>query len=312
MKIRKPKFWDKQYITFFSVILWPLSFFYQILLSLKKSITQNKKFSTPIICVGNIYIGGTGKTPIAIKIFEIFKNEKHPIIIKKNYKDQKDEMKLLAKYSKVIAYKERSFAINEAIAQKFNLLILDDGFQDFNIKKNLNIVCFNAKQKIGNGQTIPSGPLRQNLSALKNCHIVLINGEKDFQFERKLKKYNNKLKFFYFNYYPKNLNEFKNKKLISFAGIGNPENFFNLLKSNHLNVIKEISFPDHYDYSQKDLDKLIDLEKKYNAKLVTTEKDYLRISAFHRRRFGVIPVETKIDEEASFIQLVKGLIDENI
>jgi len=312
MKIRKPKFWDKKYITFFSVILWPLSFFYQIILSLKKSFTKVKKFPLPIICVGNIYIGGTGKTPAAIKIFKIFKNEKRPVVIKKNYKDQKDELELLTKYSKVIARKGRLSSIDEAIKQKFDLLILDDGFQDFSIKKNLNIICFGSQQKIGNGQIIPSGPLRQNLSALKDCHIILINGKKDFQFEEKLKRYNRKLKFFYFNYYLKNFNEFKNRKLIAFAGIGNPENFFELLKSNYLNVVKEIGFPDHYEYSEKDFNKLVDLEKKYNAKLVTTEKDYLRISPFYRRKFGVMPVEMKIDEEISFIELTKRLINENI
>jgi len=89
MKIKKPKFWDKEYVTFFSVILWPLSFFYQIFLSLKRSITKKNKFSTPIICVGNLYIGGTGKTPVAIKIFEIFKDEKHPVIIKKKLQKPK-------------------------------------------------------------------------------------------------------------------------------------------------------------------------------------------------------------------------------
>ena len=308
MKIKKPKFWDKKYVTFFSVILWPLSFFYQIFLSLKKSITKKNKFSTPIICVGNLYIGGTGKTPIAIKIFEIFKDEKHPVVIKKNYKNQKDEIELLLKYSKVISHKKRSFSINEAASKKFDLLILDDGFQDFSINKNLNIICFNGQQKIGNGQTIPSGPLRQNLSALKDCHIILINGKEDAQFEQKLKKYNNNLKFFYFNYYPKNINEFKNRKLIAFAGIGNPENFFDVLKSNRLNVIKEISFPDHYEYSRKDLDNLMDLEKKYNGKLVTTEKDYLRIGSFERKRFGMVPVKVKIEKEESFVELIKKFI----
>ena len=311
MKMNKPKFWDKQYITFFSVILWPLSFFYQILLSVKKSLSKNKKFSTPIICVGNIYVGGTGKTPIASKIFEIFKNEKNPIIIKKNYKDQKDEIELLSKYSRVISENDRLSSIIKAIEQKFNLLILDDGFQDFDIKKKLNIVCFNSKQKIGNGQTIPAGPLRQNLSALKDCQIVLINGKKDTEFQIKLKKYNDKLKFFYFNYLAKNLSDYKNKKLIAFAGIGNPENFFELLKSNYLNVVKEISFPDHYNYSDKDLDKLIVLEKKYNAKLITTEKDYLRISSYRRKGFGVMPVETKINEEIMFVKLVKEIINES-
>ena len=83
MKIKKPKFWDRKYHTFFSLILWPLSFIYQIIVLIKKSTTNKKKFSIPTICVGNIYIGGTGKTPLSIKIWEIFKNDNSPVIIKK-------------------------------------------------------------------------------------------------------------------------------------------------------------------------------------------------------------------------------------
>ena len=89
MKIFKPKFWDQDYYTFFSLFLLPFSFFYQVLISLKKLITTKKKFSIPIICVGNIYIGGTGKTPLAIKIFKILKElNKNPVIIKKNFRYQ--------------------------------------------------------------------------------------------------------------------------------------------------------------------------------------------------------------------------------
>jgi tetraacyldisaccharide 4''-kinase len=185
---------------------------------------------------------------------------------------------------------------------------MDDGYQDFEIKKNLNILCFNGEQQIGNGQSIPSRPLRENLKSLKDCQIVMINGKKNFEFEEKLKKYNDKIKFFYFNYVLKNPNEFKNRKLICFAGIGNPENFFELLKANHLNIIKEISFPDHYNYTQKKLDDLLNLEKKYNAKLVTTEKDYLRISSFHRRSFGMIPIKVNIDDEENFVQMIRKFI----
>tara|TARA_B100000029_G_scaffold61276_1_gene55115 strand:- start:358 stop:1284 length:927 start_codon:yes stop_codon:yes gene_type:complete len=308
MKIKKPKFWDKKYHTFFSLILWPVSFFYQIIISIKKSTVNKKNFSVPTICVGNIYIGGTGKTPLSIKIWEIFKNEKNPVIIKKNYKNHKDEVELIKKYSKVIIPERRSDGINKAIEKKFDLVIMDDGYQDFQIKKNLNILCFNSEQKIGNGQTIPSGPLRENLKSLKDCQIIMINGKKDLGFEEKLKKYNSKLEFFYFNYVLKNSNEFKNKKLICFAGIGNPENFFELLKGNHLNIIKEIAFPDHYDYTQKELDNLLSLQKKYNAKLVTTEKDYLRISSFHRRSFGVIPIKININDEEKFVQMIKKFI----
>ena len=308
MKIKKPKFWDRKYHTFFSLILWPLSFIYQIIVLIKKSTTNKKKFSIPTICVGNIYIGGTGKTPLSIKIWEIFKNDNSPVIIKKNYKNHKDEVDLIKKYSKIIVTGKRSDGINKAIEKKFGLVIMDDGYQDFEIKKNLNILCFNGEQQIGNGQTIPSGPLRENLKSLKDCQIVMINGKKNLEFEEKLKKYNDKIKFFYFNYVLKNPNEFKNRKLICFAGIGNPENFFELLKANHLNIIKEISFPDHYNYTQKKLDDLLNLEKKYNAKLVTTEKDYLRISSFHRRSFGMIPIKVNIDDEENFVQMIRKFI----
>tara|TARA_B100000029_G_scaffold112344_1_gene104472 strand:- start:722 stop:1651 length:930 start_codon:yes stop_codon:yes gene_type:complete len=308
MKFNKPKFWDRTYPTFLSIVLWPLSFLYEIFISLKKSFSNKKNFSVPIICVGNIYIGGTGKTPISIKIFDMFKSEKRPIIIKKNYENQKDEVELIKKYSKVLVCEERDVGINRAIEKKLDLIILDDGYQDHSIKKNLNIVCFNSKQKIGNGQTLPSGPLRENLSSLKMCNLVLINGRRDVEFEEKLKKYNFGLKFFYFSYHLKNPNEFKNRKLIAFAGIGNPENFFDLLKINRLNVIEEINFPDHYNYSEKELEKLTDLEKKYGAKLVTTEKDYLRINSIYRRKFGVIPVKVKIDREEDFFEFTKKFI----
>ena len=308
MKIYKPKFWTKNYHTFLSIILLPISFFYQLLIYLKKLKTRERKFSIPIICIGNIYIGGTGKTPLAIKLFKLFKEKKKVVVIKKDYKNQKDEIDLLKKHSKVISCKKREYGIIESVKKGFDLVILDDGYQDFSIKKNINIVCFNNEQKIGNGQTIPSGPLRQRLSSLNNCDIVMINGKKNYEFEEKLKIHNKKLNFFYFNYYPEKLDQLKNRKLIAFAGIGNPENFFSLLKSNRLNIIKELSFPDHYNYTQNDLNSLVELEKKYNAKLVTTEKDFLRISKYNRGNIAYVPITLKIDKENEFTVLVNKIL----
>ena len=302
MKAKKPKFWDKNYITLYSILLFPLSYLYQIILFIKNFFTKKKKFPISIICVGNIYLGGTGKTPISIKLREMLNESFAPVVIKKNYKGHADEIELLKKYTKVIVSDTRTDGINAAIDRNFNLVILDDGYQEIGIKKDLNIICFNNEQKIGNGLTLPAGPLRENLSSLKNCDIILINGKKINEFEEKLKKYNNNLKFFYFNYYLKNFDNFKNKKLISFAGIGNPKNFFNLLKANRLNVVREISFPDHYNYSEKDLEKLIEMEKKYNAKLITTEKDFLRISTFERKRFSFLPIKVKIEQEDKFLE----------
>ena len=99
MKVLKPKFWDKRELSLFSLILLPVAFFYQILVYTNSFFVKKKNFSIPVICVGNIYIGGTGKTPISIKIFEILKKlNMNPVIIKKDYKNQKDEILLLKKY----------------------------------------------------------------------------------------------------------------------------------------------------------------------------------------------------------------------
>ena len=108
----------------------------------------------------------------------------------------------------------------------FDTVILDDGFQDVRIKKDMNIICFNQNQLIGNGLTLPSGPLREKLSSLKNADVIIINGKKDKKFEEKLVKINEKLEIFYSCYKPINLDQFRNAKLMALAGIGNPENFF--------------------------------------------------------------------------------------
>ena len=309
MKILKPKFWDQNYFTFLSVLLFPISLLYRIVVYLKNINSNQKEFSIPIICVGNIYVGGTGKTPISLKICKILKEfDQNPVIIKKNYKSQNDEISLIKKYSKILVSKKRADAINDAIEKKFNFAVLDDGYQDLSIKKNLSIICFHGKQKIGNGHLIPSGPLRESLTALKSCEIIMINGKKDLEFEQKLKKYNPKLDFFYYDYYLKNVENFKNKKLIAFAGIGNPQNFFDCLKGNHLNVVKEINYPDHYQYSEKDLENLNKLENLYKAKLITTEKDFLRISSFVRKKFDHIRIELKFQDEEGFKNKIKQLI----
>ena len=307
MKINKPKFWDEKSLTFFSILLLPFSYLYSLLVTINKLFKKEESFSIPVICVGNIYIGGTGKTPISIKLKNLLDDNRKTIIIKKNYKDQKDEIELLKKYSKLIVCEKRNIGITSAIEKKFDTVILDDGFQDTSIKKDLSILCFNSNQQIGNGQVLPAGPLRETLSSLRSANIIMINGEKNIEFELKLKKYNSNLKFFYFNYNLKKFDEFKNRKLIAFAGIGNSINFFNTLKNNRLNVIREISFPDHYDFTDKDLERLGIMEDQNKAKLITTEKDYLRINPLKRRRFGFVSINVDIKNENDLIAEVNKI-----
>ena len=281
MKIYKPIFWNRPK-SFYALILLPITFLVFIFLFIKKIINKAEKFNIPVICVGNIYLGGTGKTPLSLLIAEELKAlGKKPVIVKKFYEDHKDEHLLIKKRGvPLILEKNRSNSLKLA-EKEFDLAILDDGFQDYKIIKDLNVLCFHSKQLIGNGYILPSGPLREPLSAIKKVQIVVINGEKNLIFEDKLKKINSKISIFYSKYKLLNQKDLNNKKILAFAGIGNPENFFNLLVESGLNVKKTISFPDHYDFKKDEILEIIEKAKKLNYTVLTTEKDFLRIKNFN-------------------------------
>ena len=181
MKINKPKFWDQKKISLISIFLFPLSLVTLLVVFFKKKFLFIKYFRTPIVCVGNIYIGGTGKTPTSILLGkELLNQGLKSVIIRKYYKNHQDEYnQIRSSFKNLIINKNRYDGIKEAEKNDYDIVILDDGLQDYRIKKNLGIVCFNENQLIGNGLVIPAGPLRENLNALKNVDIVLINGNKN-------------------------------------------------------------------------------------------------------------------------------------
>ena len=309
MDFFKPKFWDKNKISFFSILLYPITLLIKLLSFFKRYLTKTHQCTIPVICVGNIYLGGTGKTPLCIKIFSILKNlNMNPVFIRKKYDSFQDEVNLQRQLGPIYQNKKRIEALKEAIQNKANVAILDDGFQDFSINKNLSIVCFDEKQWIGNGLVIPSGPLREELSALKRAECVIINGQKNTDIENKIFSKNKKIKIFYSKHKAKNIDEFKNKKVIAFAGIGNPENFFNLLKDNNIETIEEIKFPDHYNYSKKEMENLINKTRENNAILLTTEKDYFRISQNYKKNINYLKITVDIENQNQFIEEIKKII----
>jgi len=309
MNFFKPKFWDKNKISFFSVLLFPVSLLIKVLSLFKRFLIKTNQSSIPIICVGNIYLGGTGKTPLCIEIFSILKNlNMNPVFVRKKYDSFQDEADLQKQVGPVYQNKKRIEAVKEALQNKANVAILDDGFQDFSINKNLSIVCFNKKQWVGNGLTIPSGPLRESLSALKRANCVVINGEKNRDIENKIFSKNKEIKIFYTKYRAKNISEFKNKKVIAFAGIGNPENFFDLLKDNKIDIEEEIKFPDHHEYSEETLENLINKAKENNNILLTTEKDYFRIAKNYKQNISFLKIEVEIENRNQFIDQIKKII----
>jgi len=309
MNFFKPKFWDKNQISFFSVLFFPISLLIKLVGFFIRFSTSTHQCSIPIICVGNIYLGGTGKTPLCIEIFSILKNlNMNPVFIRKKYDSFQDEANLQRQLGPIYQNKKRIEAIKKAIQNNVDIAILDDGFQDFSINKNLSIVCFNEKQWIGNGLTIPSGPLREDLSSLKRANCVLINGKKNIDIENKIYSKNREIKIYYAKYKPTNISEFKNKEVIAFAGIGNPINFFNLLKKNNINVSEEKKFPDHYNYSEKDLKNLINKLKVKNSILLTTEKDYFRINKNYRKNISFLKIVVEIQNRDQFIEEIKKII----
>lgn len=308
MKISKPNFWQKRF-NIITILLTPFSLIFLFISKFKKYFISENQYSIPIICVGNIYVGGTGKTPLAIKIADALNYKLKPAIVKKFYKSHRDEHLLIKnKFKNLFLNFKRSDAIKEAIAKKFNLIILDDGFQDYSIKKNLNILCFNSKQLIGNGMLFPSGPLREEFASIKRAKIIVINGNRNELFEEKILKISKDIQIFYSKYNPINLNEFKDKKILAFAGIGNPDNFFDTLKNNNLDLKKTISYPDHYNFTKSELEKIVDISKRDNLEILTTEKDFYRIKDFKIEQIKCFKIELEILNNKKFIsQIIKNI-----
>ena len=311
MKINKPKFWDQKKISLISIFLFPLSLVTLLVVFFKKKFLFIKYFRTPIVCVGNIYIGGTGKTPTSILLGkELLNQGLKSVIIRKYYKNHQDEYnQIRSSFKNLIINKNRYDGIKEAEKNDYDIVILDDGLQDYRIKKNLGIVCFNENQLIGNGLVIPAGPLRENLNALKNVGIVLINGNKNPHFEEKLLKINKKLEIYYSYYKPENLEIFKNQNLLVLAGIANPENFFQLLEKYNLKVEEKLVFPDHYRFSESEIQKIVQEADRKKLKIIMTEKDFFKINNFKIRKIDYLRVSLQIYDKEKLINKIKKLYD---
>jgi tetraacyldisaccharide 4'-kinase len=307
MNLKKPKFWDFKEPNLIAYLLLPLAVLLQYLNNFFKR-NDPYKFKVKTVCVGNIYIGGTGKTSLSIQINKIL-NKKNikTCFVKKFYIDQADEQKLLEKEGKLFLAKTRFEAIQKAEKENYEFAILDDGLQDPSIKYDFNLVCFNTLNWKGNGLTIPAGPLRESINNLKNYNHVFLNGnlENIDYLKNEIQKINSEIKIHLGKYEPINLQEFnKTEKYFVFSGIGNHKTFIQMLINYGLDIIENIEFPDHYNYKSNDIEKIISEAKKLNAKIITTEKDYLRLDKKYLDEIKFIKVELKIIDENKIIATI--------
>jgi len=289
MKLKKPSFWDLTKPNFLSYLLIPFSLPIIFRNFLSQFMKKKKSSDIKTICVGNIYLGGTGKTPLTIKISQILKQEGIKVAtIKKNYLNQKDEQLLLKQKTSLIIADSRKDAISQGIKEKYDILIFDDGLQEIKIDFDIKLVCFKSKIWIGNGQLIPAGPMREKISSLKRFDAVFLNGKLDNfdKIEKQIKKINLDIKIFKTFYKILNIETYNlDSKYLIFSGIGDPFSFKDILVENKFNVVREMIFKEHYDYNLDDLEKIKNIAKNENLKILTTEKDYMKITEEYKKEF---------------------------
>lgn len=305
MKLRPPLFWN-QSPSFTATLLKPLAYaaYKYGQYRLKKSAHH---VSVPVLCCGNISVGGTGKTPLVLHLTRLLQQKGlHPHIITKGYggaskrqclvsphdkaKDMGDEAILLARQAPTWRGKNRVLSAQNAIAQGADCLILDDGLQDSSLHKDFSILVIDGPVGLGNGLILPSGPLREPLtSALKRVQAIIILNT-DAHFLKKI--FTNHIPCFQAELSPDpNIRYLTGKQCIAFCGIGRPNKFFSMLQEFNINVIRTIAFPDHHHYSSRDIKHLSSLSRVPGTVLVTTEKDAVKLPTYFLEKIIVLTID---------------------
>ena len=316
MNLHKPKFWDFEKPNFLAYLLLPLTLFVRANIFISKLYPKKKFKKIKTICIGNIYLGGTGKTPTTLKLYQLLKNIDYKVVnAKKYYFDQEDEYILLNNKSNVITLRDRDEIIKHAIKKNYELVIFDDGLQEKKIDYDLKFVCFDSKNWIGNGLIIPSGPLREEINSLRKYDGVFLkvtNTSIDLnKIKLIIKNINPKIEVFDTYVKIKNIESLKlSDKYLIFSGIGNSTSFKEILENNNFNIVEEKIFADHYNYKIQDIQKILEISKNKDLKILTTEKDYIKIPEDFKSEINFIEIDLKIPKKDKLIKFVKSKIDE--
>jgi tetraacyldisaccharide 4'-kinase len=325
---KTPQFW-LQKKSFISLILLPLSLLYKIGFLLKKNFVKTQKVDLPIICIGNIIAGGAGKTPVALALGEIFKENNFEFCyLTRGYKSKNnkvlmienssqfdveevgDEAKLLVEIAPTCVAKNRYLGYKKIVEnKKYRAIIMDDGLQNFQLEYDIKILVIDSKIAFGNKRLIPSGPMRQSLAEIaKNIDLFVIIGQKNMQIEEEILQKNSDAKILSAQISASNLDKFINKNIVAFCGIAFPQKFFDFIKNNGLNLVETNIFEDHYQYKNEDLERLYQNALSKNLKLITTKKDWVKFPKNFQEKIDYLDI--KLDFEDNI--LIKNLLEKII
>ncbi len=320
MNFKTPKFWHKRW-SIISILLIPVSWLYRLGHRVNMALQGTPyKSSLPVICVGNAIAGGSGKTPSVMALIKIIKDNdlaQNPVILTRGYgsnssapmlvnpkthgfEDVGDEALLLAQHAPTVISK------NRADGAKFiegmdgaDLIIMDDGMQNNRLHKDINFFVIDRQIDFGNNRILPAGPLREPLSVvLDKTQAILCIG----------RAFHSDLPVFESQIAPKSMPD-SNQSYVAFAGLGYPEKFKNTLLDHNINLTAWYPFPDHYAYTQNDEDDLKDRALNKNAQLITTEKDYVRLSRDFQKHVMPFAIELQLHDSAEVANFLKEQLE---
>ena len=323
--LKAPKFWYNQKDTLYSNILYPLSLVFRLGTRLRNWVSIKKLSPIPTICIGNIVVGGAGKTPVSMKICKMLTKAGYkPHFISKGYagtikestlvetwhspKSVGDESLLLSEIASTWIGINRIQSANLAKKNGADCLILDDGFQNTSIDKDFSIIVVDGEQEFGNKRVLPAGPLREGiLRGLSRTNVVVVIGKINKTLKMLIPS---TIPVFRAKFEIKKDNEiFKGKKVTAFAGIAYPSKFFKTLEAQGAKIIKEVSYPDHYIYNENDLLHLAEIANKTKSILVTTKKDFVRIPKTYRPLINTLDGEIIFEKEDIITEQLSNMLE---
>lgn len=318
IKLIYPKLWTKR--TILSVLLIPLSWIY-ILLGYLRKISINKVIlPVKVICVGNITVGGTGKTQLVIWLANSLKKRninfviitkaygsnlaKPKIVTKQDSPEQVgDESIVLREFGTVIASPRVKDAIDIIKSLNPQIIIVDDGMQNPNFHKDLTIMTIDNIRGIGNGFIFPAGPMRQELEeGINNADIIMMIGNKACNDSKLITKLLTSSKPLLTASIALKTKLTMDKKYLAFTAIGNPDKFYNLLEEHNIKVESKRSFPDHHFFSHNELKALTLESQKSNLHLITTKKDYVKLD--NNKNITCIEIDLVVKHDKELFKLI--------
>jgi tetraacyldisaccharide 4'-kinase len=299
------------------MLLAPLAVLYEFGTARRLGLGPQAHMSVPVICVGNLNVGGTGKTPTVIALAQYLTDRGHrPHVVSRGYggtlegphqvepatddvSQTGDEPMLLAAFVPTWVAKDRKAGAEAAIAAGANVILLDDGHQNPTLHKDLSLIVVDAAIGFGNGKVMPAGPLREPVSTgLARADLLLSIGDEAAQskFQR---HWSDKITVPRLTGALEPLKTgipFAGLNVLAFAGIGHPEKFFRTLRGLGANVRQAHALSDHQPLTQTLMSRLVADAKALNAQLVTTEKDAVRVPGRYRHRVLTVPVRLQISD----------------